>query len=75
MALPRDVRLLRDDLTAISSNLSNVQTALENLPAVPLEADLPDIVAIVANLKTVTDDLTTSVDNLIATLSKVRINQ
>jgi len=75
MALPRDVRLLRDDLTAISSNLSNVQTALENLPAVPLEADLPDIVAIVASLKTVTDDLTTSVDSLVDTLSKVRINQ
>lgn len=75
MALPRDVRLLRDDLTAISSNLSNVQTALENLPAVPLEADLPDIVAIVASLKTVTDDLTTSVDSLVNTLSKVRINQ
>lgn len=75
MALPRDVRLLRNDLTAISSNLSNVQTALENLPAVPLEADLPDIVAIVASLKTVTDDLTTSVDSLVDTLSKVRINQ
>lgn len=61
MPLPQSAREL-------SADLEDVQTAIDALPSTPLEADLPDIVAIVASLQVIT----TTIASILAT---TRINQ
>jgi hypothetical protein len=75
MPLPRQFKQHLDQLDETESAIGDVQTALDALPATPLEADLPDIVQIVADLKTITSDLNTTLAAFINLIKTVRVNQ
>jgi hypothetical protein len=53
---------------AVETELESIQTAIDALPGTPLEADLPDIVAVVASLQAI-------VTTIVSTIKSVRINQ
>lgn len=59
----------------VSTDLGAVTTALAALPATPLEADLPDIVAIVSDLNSAATSLQAVVASMLTVLSTTRINQ
>lgn len=59
----------------IAVQLEGVSTAIAALPATPLEADLPDIVQIVANLTTQAEALQSIVTQILSVISTTRINQ
>lgn len=73
MPLPRnDFDIALGD---ISGELTDLDTAISALPATPVEADLPDIVQIVADLRTTTANLKAVVDSVAVVLKTTRINQ
>lgn len=74
MPLPEKLRNVTQELIVVENDLTATQTAIDALPATPLEADLPDIVAIVASLKSITDGLLTQVQEFISLVSKTRVN-
>jgi len=63
------------DVEAVNTGLTDVAAALAALPATPLEADLPDIVQIVADLNTAAANLQAVVAQVLTVLSTTRINQ
>lgn len=75
MALPRDFEFRVTELETISSDLTAIDTAIAALPATPVEADLPDIVAIIVNIHAATNTLNTTLTEFIKLLRKVRIGQ
>lgn len=76
MPLPRELETVEGDVNDISNTaLPALQTAIAALPATPLEADLPDIVQIVADLKSIVDTLATATSTFISVTKRVRINQ
>lgn len=75
MPLPQTARMLESDVTEVGTQLTAVATALSALPATPLEADLPDIVQIVADLGTSAEALQSIVAQILTVLSTTRVNQ
>lgn len=75
MPTPRALLDADATLTTAASDLSDVASAIAALPSTPLEADLPDIVAIVASLNTITTTLNETVGTALNAIAKVRINQ
>lgn len=75
MPLPESARDLPTDVAAVGVELAAVDTALAGLPGTPLEADLPDIVQIVADLSTASTNLQAIVTTITNILSTTRINQ
>ena len=75
MALPREITDGIVELETYQADIDSVQTAIDALPATPLEADLPDIVAIIASLKTVTENMNSTLKTALSVINKVRINQ
>lgn len=75
MPLPSAGRELPAEITSVGNELADIETALGGLPATPLEADLPAIVQIVADLQTATSNLRAAVDKIGAILSTTRVNQ
>lgn len=63
------------DTEAVGTELEAIATAVAALPATPLEADLPDIVQIVADLGTAAASLQIIVSQILTVLSTTRINQ
>lgn len=59
----------------VGTSLAGVTTAIAALPATPLEADLPDIVKIVADLNTAAITLQGVVSQVLTVLSTTRVNQ
>lgn len=75
MALPRSAKELAAELETVGTSITAVDNAIAALPATPLEADLPDIVQVVADLSAATASLKTIVDTVAVILSTTRINQ
>lgn len=75
MPLPSLVYGLQADAEVIETNLAAVTTAIAALPATPLEADLPDIVQIVADLNSAAESLRVVVASILTILSTTRVNQ
>lgn len=75
MPLPSTALGLQPAAEEILTGLEGVNTALAALPETPLEADLPDIVQIVADLNTQATALQGIVVQVLAVLSTTRVNQ
>lgn len=75
MPLPILATDLINEAETVSTNLAAVSTAITALPATPLEADLPDIVQIVADLNTAAQALQVIVAQILTILSTTRISQ
>lgn len=75
MPIPKEARTLIDDVADIETAVTAVDTAIAALPATPLEADLPDIVQIVADISAVAASLRAAVATLTSIVATVRINQ
>lgn len=75
MALPESARDLPDQVTSVGNELADISTAIEALPPTPVEADLPDIVQIVADLTATTSSLQAICTTVATILSTTRINQ
>lgn len=75
MPIPTSASELSADAETVSTGLSAISDAIAALPATPLEADLPDIVQIVADLATSAAALQAIVDSLITILATTRIKQ
>lgn len=75
MPLPVTALNLTDEAETINTNLAAVSTAIDALPDPPLEADLPDIVQIVADLNTAAQSLQAIVAEILTVLSTTRVNQ
>lgn len=63
------------DVDQAGVDLGAITTALAALPGTPLEADLPDIVAIVASLNAVAATLQGVVSQVLTVLSTTRVGQ
>jgi predicted trehalose synthase len=74
MPLP-SVGDFQTDAEAVGTDLAAVSVAIAGLPATPLEADLPDIVQIVADLSTAAAALQDVVSQILGVLSTTRISQ
>lgn len=75
MPLPREARELETNLDSVQSQMEGVATSIAALPATPLEADLPDIVQVVADLADTAAALKVVVDTIANVLATTRINQ
>lgn len=75
MALPYEFEVVASDVNANLLAIVGIQTAIDALPATPLEADLPDIVQIVKDLKDATESLATNLSTFVELIKKVRVNQ
>jgi hypothetical protein len=75
MPLPTSARDLVDDAQVISNDLTAISAAIAALPATPLEADLPDIVQIVADLNSAATAMQGIVAEVLTVLSTTRVNQ
>lgn len=74
MPLP-SVETFQADAEVVATDLAAVTTAIAALPATPLEADLPDIVQIVADLSTAAAALQGIVSQILVVLSTTRVSQ
>ena len=63
------------DAETVSTNLTAVSAAIAALPATPLEADLPDIVQIVADLNTAAQAMQVIVAQVLTMISTTRVSQ
>lgn len=63
------------DAETVATDLTAVATAIAALPATPVEADLPDIVQIVADLNMATQTVQSVVAQVLAVISTTRIGQ
>lgn len=75
MPLPSIALGLQPAAEEIVTDLEAIGTALDALPATPLEADLPDIVQIVKDLKNTSTAIQTIVTQVLGILSTTRIQQ
>lgn len=75
MPLPIKSVDLQNETVTIGNDLTAVDTAIAALPATPLEADLPDIVQIVADLNTAAQALRGVVAEILSILTTTRVNQ
>lgn len=75
MPLPTNIKVALEDVATTRTNISNILTAIDALPDPPLEADLPDIVAIVASLQATSDTLAGAVEDLINLIKTTRLAQ
>lgn len=75
MPTPLTFSQAETDLAVLGSDLSNISAAIAALPATPLEADLPNIVAIVSSLNTAATTLSNTVANITSAIARTRINQ
>lgn len=74
MPISQGVEEVYGEVIALNGSLTDVQTALDALPATPVEADLPDIVSVVKALKDITASLTAQTAAFIAAVKTTRIN-
>lgn len=75
MPLPEAARSLEPDLIVVQGQLEAVATSIAALPATPVEADLPDIVQVVADLADTAAALKVVVDTIANVLATTRVNQ
>lgn len=75
MPLPNLALDLIIEAETVSTNLEAVSTAIAALPPTPLEADLPDIVQIVADINVAATGLQAIVAQILTILSTTRISQ
>jgi hypothetical protein len=75
MPLPEAANDLPSVTAAIEATLGVVETGLAALPATPVEADLPDIVQIVADLHAAASELRAAMATVATILSTTRVNQ
>lgn len=75
MPMPKSVSELHDQLADVQTQVEAVDTALAALPGTPLEADLPDIVQIVADLTSTTTALKSIVDTIATVIATTRMSQ
>ena len=73
MPLPITARNLTDEAQTVNTNLTNISAAIAALPNPPLEADLPDIIQIVADLNSAAQIMQGIVDQVLVVLSTTRI--
>lgn len=74
MPIPISAGELIADAEALSTDLDAVSAAISALPATPLEADLPDIVQIVADINTAAQTMQAIVASVLTIISTTRIN-
>ena len=75
MPLPKEGRLTRQEIIDMETELAAVDVKLAALPATPVEADLPDIVEIVADIQVVATSLRSAMETMANILATTRINQ
>lgn len=75
MALSREFLTVETQLSETGTELGNINSSIAALPATPVEADLPDIVAIVASLSETATTLNTLVKDITNLVRTTRINQ
>lgn len=63
------------EAATLSTEFTAIAAAIAALPATPLEADLPDIVSIVADLNTSTQTMRAIVAQVLTIISTTRISQ
>lgn len=75
MPLPKAIAEAQSDLVTLEGNITAIEGAITALPATPLEADLPDIVAIITDLQAAANTLNSTVAAALEAIGRVRINQ
>ena len=75
MPMPISASELIADAETLNTDLTAISTAIAALPGTPLEADLPDIVQIVADLNTAAQAMQAIVAQVLTVISTTRINQ
>lgn len=75
MPLPEAARDLPVSLAEAQAMLDAIDTSIAALPPVPVEADLPDIVQVVADVSAAVASLKAIVDTIATILGTTRINQ